>query len=181
MRVVEAVESLAKSWDPLLPNHATRITRKISKRRAAGCVSLGSIHTSSLSQAGPGLPSHLSQWVSYGQNIGAPALRDGQKQSNLRRDFPLLLPSGKAPLPAAGVGVNYRLLAPHMFRHQFKEKEPEARWRSNFLKPTLPFIICRLNFSACPGFLRLGTLDVSSSRDSHKRLRWAERRKVTQQ
>lgn len=105
MRVVEAVESLAKSWDPLLLDHATRITRKISKRRAAGCVSLGSIHTSSLSQAGPGLPSHLSQWVSYGQNIGAPALHDGQKQSNLRRDFPLLLPLGKAPLPAAGVGA----------------------------------------------------------------------------
>lgn len=104
----------------------TMITRKISERRATGCVSLGSIHTSSLRQAGPGLPSHLSRWVSYGQNTGAPALSDVQKQSILRRDFPLLLPLGKAPLPAAGVGVNYQLLAPHMFRHQFREKETEA-------------------------------------------------------
>lgn len=104
MRVAEAVESLAKSWDPLLPDHATMITRKISERRATGCVPLGSIHISSLSQTGPGLPSHLFRWVSYGQNTVAPALRDVQKQSILRRDFPLFLLLDKAPLPAAGVG-----------------------------------------------------------------------------
>lgn len=78
--------------------------------------------------------------------------------------------------------MNYRLLVPQMFRHQFREKEPEACWRNTFLKPTLLFIACHLNFSACPGFLRLGgTLDVSNARDFHKRRRWAERRKVTQQ